>query len=80
MAVTEEGEDKPGLHGLMIRYATDAAARIDETSDYLRLAKEAYEQSAAAGKKGQWAKMNRLRGHGTEFLDKAEEVWRNDNS
>lgn len=78
MGVTPEGNEKQGLHASMIDYAVKAAARIDETMDLLRLAKESYEQSAEAGEMEQWSKMNRLRGHGTEFLTQAESVWHND--
>lgn len=77
MGVTEAGEDKPDLHNSMVKYASDAAAKIDEVMDLLRLAKDAYEKSAEAGKKGQWSKMNRLRGEGTEYLYQSEKVWEN---
>lgn len=80
MGVTENGERKPGLHNLMIKYATDAAARIDEVRDLLRLAKDAYEKSAEAGRNKRWSEMNRLREEGTEFLYQSERVWQNDNS
>lgn len=74
-----KGNVVPGLHTLMIAYATKASARIDEVIDLLRLSKEAYEKSAEAGKKERWTEMNRLRAEGTEFLYQSEKVWQNDN-
>ncbi len=70
----------PSLHILMIEYAVRASARIDEVIDLLRLSKEAYEKSAEAGEKKEWAEMNRLREEGTKFLYQSERVWQNDNS
>lgn len=80
MGVTGDGNEKQGLHPLFIKYATDAAAKVDEIMDLLRLAKDAYEKSANAGKSRRWSEMNRLRGEGTEYLNQAEKVWQNDNN
>lgn len=75
-----KGPSVPGLHTQLIEYAIGASAKIDEVIDLLRLAKEAYDRSAEAGKRREWVEMNRFRGEGTDFFCQSEKVWRNDNN